>query len=177
MRSRALRSLCLILVASMTAVALAETPTTTQLSASQTALRFGETLTLTATVSAAASGTVTFYDGVNVVAIEPVSSGIAVAKTSPLGAGPHSVFARYHASSEYAASVSSRLSITVTTLPATAFDPLPPLGPSSETYLFLVEDLNNDQIPDPVVSVAPVQPFGWEMETAPFRLLSPPIMA
>lgn len=127
----------------------------------ETALRFGQTLTLTAIVSPATSGTVTFYDGVSVVAIEPVSSGTAIAKTSALAAGPHTVFARYQASSQYAASVSSKISITVTTLPATAFDPLPAFG-SNISNTVLVADLNNDQTPDLIVTnVGPSNSAVW----------------
>jgi hypothetical protein len=147
MNRRSLYSLAFI---AMTGVALGAPPTTTELSVSQTALRFGQTLTLTVIVSPATSGTITFYDGVNVIAIEPVSGGTAVAKTSALAAGPHTVFARYQASSQYAASVSSKISVTVTTLPATAFDPLPPFGPNTLEHV-LVADINNDQIPDLIV--------------------------
>jgi hypothetical protein len=147
-RRVAVGSLSVLFIA--TGLALGASPTTTELSVSQTALRFGQTLTLTAIVSPATSGTVTFYDGVNVIASEPVSSGMAVAKTSALAAGPHPVFARYQANSQSTASVSSKIFITVTTLPATAFDPLPGFGPDTLLNV-LVADLNNDQIPDLIV--------------------------
>jgi hypothetical protein len=160
MNRGALRSLAFV-VGAVTGVALAATPTTTEFSVSETALRFGQTLTLTAIVSPATSGTVTFYDGVSVVAIEPVSSGTAIAKTSALAAGPHTVFARYQASSQYAASVSSKISITVTTLPATAFDPSRPSAPisltpsSSQTSTMIKPPISSS-----LTSARQIRPFG-----------------
>lgn len=83
----------------------------------------GVPVTLTATIahtagSAAPTGSVTFYDGATVLGTaQPTGSGVAVFATSTLASGPHSVTAAYSGDANYAASSTSAVNITVTTIP------------------------------------------------------------
>ncbi len=86
----------------------------------------GESITLTATVTAGNSGdTVTFFDGAANIGSGTLSSGIATLTTSALTIGPHSITAVYAATATTAASTSPSLaqvvrSATSTTLASNA---------------------------------------------------------
>jgi hypothetical protein len=84
----------------------------TSLSASQTTISTGQSVTLTATVVGATggypiSGTVTFYYGTYVVGTASVSgSGVATVTTTPPGTGSYSFTASYGGSTNFASSTS-----------------------------------------------------------------------
>ncbi|MFI5372708.1 MAG: Ig-like domain repeat protein, partial [Candidatus Eisenbacteria bacterium] len=89
--------------------------TTTTLAASPASPSvFGQEVTLTATVSpGAASGTVTFKDGLATLGSAPVASGQAVLHTTTLAVGSHSFTAEYGGDATYAASTSSAVPYAV----------------------------------------------------------------
>src|ERR1700677_4839606 len=75
---------------------------TVTLVASPSPAVFGGLITLTASITPPqASGEVTFYDGVRVFGIAPVSSGTAVLNTYALSAGKHSLRAYYAGNGTY----------------------------------------------------------------------------
>jgi hypothetical protein len=93
---------------------VAKANTTTTLSANPSTSRSGQNVTFTATVApSAASGTVQFKDGSNVLATVPVSNGTAVFATSSLSVGTHSMRAVYSGGSNHNSSQSSLLNYRV----------------------------------------------------------------
>ena len=100
-------------------------PSTTALTASASSLVSGASLTLTATVTATTgsgtpTGTVTFLDGATSLGTGALSaSGVATLSTTTLAVGSHSITAQYGGDSNYSASTSSAVSVTVTTAAAT----------------------------------------------------------
>jgi len=91
------------------------TSTTTSLASNLNPATYGSTITFTATVSpGAATGNVTFRDGVTVLGTSALSAGVATLNVSTLAAGVHSITAEYLGDSTYSASTSSALSQTVT---------------------------------------------------------------
>lgn len=98
------------------------TTTTTSLAVTETSPQLETaTLHLTATVSPAAAGTVTFKDGSTTVGSAPVSGGSA-AITASLPAGSHNLTAAFAPAdtAAYAASTSSAVPFTTTATPAVA---------------------------------------------------------
>ncbi len=71
---------------------------------------FGTSVTLTATVTSGATGTVTFDDGATSLGTGTISSGVAVLTTSSLAVGTHSISAQYGGDSNYNAAVSTPVS-------------------------------------------------------------------
>ena len=61
----------------------------------------GQAVTITATMNAAATGTVQFKDGVTVLATVPVTAGVATYTTSTLAAGSHTLSANYSGDANY----------------------------------------------------------------------------
>ncbi len=74
---------------------------------------FGASVTLTATVTSGATGTVTFHDGTTAIGTGTITSGIAILMTSSLAVGTHSITAQYGGDSNYNASVSTAVSQVV----------------------------------------------------------------
>ncbi len=71
----------------------------------------GQTVTFTATVTpAAATGTVSFYDGSTLLSSATLTNGVATYSSSSLALGTHSITADYSGSSSYGASYSSAVS-------------------------------------------------------------------
>jgi hypothetical protein len=84
--------------------------TTITLDSSANPSLVGDAVTLTATVSSsAASGTVTFKDGVTTLGTGALSDGLATFTANGLAVGSHSLRAEYGGDANYAASVSSAL--------------------------------------------------------------------
>ncbi len=99
---------------------VAKAATTTALTKSTTTtIKFGQSVTFTAAVTAASAntitptGTVTFEDGTNVLGTAALSAGIAKFTTTTLPAGSHSIKAVYGTDSNFSASTSSSMSQTV----------------------------------------------------------------
>ena len=87
--------------------------TTTGLSANPTSLLYGQSTTLTATVTSGATGTVTFFDGGASLGTSSLSGGQATLSISTLPVGTRSITARYNGSANYAPSTSSAVQVTV----------------------------------------------------------------
>ncbi len=91
--------------------------TTTILSSSSNPSTFGQSVSLTATVTSPAagiiSGTVTFQDGTTALGSPPLSSGQATLSTSALAAGTHSISATYNGDPTFLPSTSAPLSQVV----------------------------------------------------------------
>ncbi len=105
-------------------------------------------MTLTATVTAGATGKVTFYDGSAVLGISSVASGQAKFTTSLLLAGTHNLHAHYSGDGTFLSNNSGPLTQVVTALPANSFAqvaspavnfPLQPLATAP-----VVADFNGD---------------------------------
>jgi hypothetical protein len=97
-------------------------PTTTTLTSSINPTSFGQSLTLTATITeqgakAMPSGTVTFTDGSAIIGAASVIDGIASLNTSTLVAGTHTITATYGGDGNYAVSTSAALTQVVNVVP------------------------------------------------------------
>jgi subtilase family serine protease len=90
--------------------------TTTMLGSSANPSTYGQSITLTATVSpSAATGTVQFLDGSTSLGSATLRNGTASLSTSSLSVGSHSITAQYGGNSTFASSTSSVLTQTVST--------------------------------------------------------------
>ena len=93
------------------------TATTTTLTSSANPSAYGQTVTLSATVSpAAATGTITFYADSSALATVTLSGGTATLPVSTLARGTHSLYATYSADSTYSASQSASITQIVNPL-------------------------------------------------------------
>jgi hypothetical protein len=89
-------------------------PTKTSLASSPNPSTFGESVTLTATVSpSTATGTVTFYKGATVLGMSALAGGTATFATAALSVGGHSLTASYGGDANDAPSTSSAETQTV----------------------------------------------------------------
>lgn len=88
-------------------------PSTTALVASPSSTQYGDPVTLTATVTSGATGTVSFYDGSVLLGTGTVSNGVATLTTTALVAGTHTVTAIYNGDATYASSQSGPATVTV----------------------------------------------------------------
>lgn len=109
--------------------------TSTTLSDSAATVSSGQTLTVTASVSALGgdmpSGSITFMDGTTTLVTEALANGTAAFSTSALSPGTHHVTAVYAGSADFAPSSSSSLAVMVGSLDFTFVA----LGPSSQDVL------------------------------------------
>ena len=87
--------------------------TTITLVASPSATQYGDPVTLTATVTSGATGTVSFYDGSVLLGTGAVANGVATLTTSTLAAGTHTITAVYNGDATYASSQSGPATVTV----------------------------------------------------------------
>lgn len=92
--------------------------TVTSLVRSPSKAKIGQPVMFTATVSAVTgggtpTGTVTFRDGSQVLATQPLSSGTAALTTSALAVGGHQVVASYNGSASFEPSVSPAVSVSI----------------------------------------------------------------
>jgi hypothetical protein len=101
--------------------------TTAVVASSSNPSTYNGSVTFTATVTgAAATGTVTFRDGVTVLGSGALSSGTAAVTTSSLNAGAHSITAEYGGDANHTGSTSPPLTQTVDVAGQTiTFAPLP----------------------------------------------------
>ncbi len=88
-------------------------PSTTTLVASPSSTQYGDPVTLTATVTSGATGTVSFYDGSVLLGTSQVTNGVAILTPTTLVAGTHSVTAVYNGDATYASSQSNPATVTV----------------------------------------------------------------
>jgi Bacterial Ig-like domain (group 3)/Concanavalin A-like lectin/glucanases superfamily len=107
-------STTLLVQAVPTKTALVSSPSST------TSILYGTPLIFTATVSAdnvVPAGTVTFYNGTTAIGpVELLSSGVASFATSSLAVGNYSIQAGYSGGTNYAASASTVIPVTITAL-------------------------------------------------------------
>ena len=115
--------------------------TTTTLASTPNPSVYGQSVTFTATVSSAASGTpsgtVTFKDGATTLGTGPLSGGTATFSTAALAIGGHTITAVYGGDTSFTASTSSGLTQTVgkaATTTAVAGTPNPSTSGQSVTF-------------------------------------------
>ena len=89
-------------------------PSTAVVTAAPAAPVYGQAVQLTASVPAAATGSVQFLDGATVLGSVPVSSGTAVLSVPSFSAGTHSIPATYSGDATYAGITSPAVAVTVT---------------------------------------------------------------
>jgi sugar lactone lactonase YvrE len=122
-------------------VSVIQSPTSTSVAVSLTSALFGQTETLTATISvpggamAPSVGTVTFFDNNIPLGTAPVSMGAATFTTSALALGSHTITASFGGTATYAASSSG-----VETASSQSVVP----GPGNFAPLFLAVDAAGD---------------------------------
>jgi uncharacterized protein (TIGR03437 family) len=117
------------------------TPAVVTLGSSLSASTFGESVTLTATVSpSTATGVVTFYDGATVLGVATISSGQAKLTTISLPSGKLSITAFYSGDKNNAAALSMPFTQTVTPLAGGSFAAPAPYGAGSAPYAVAVGD-------------------------------------
>jgi sugar lactone lactonase YvrE len=94
MWTRALRQVLFLIAVSQSLVA--QTASSVSLFSSPNPAAYGAAVTITATVTpSAATGSVTFYDGDDVLGVSPVSGGMALIRTRPLASGPRLLHVHY----------------------------------------------------------------------------------
>ena len=120
-------------------------PSSISLKSSQNPSGLGQAITLTATVTPSnATGRVTFYEGVSVLAASVLADGQATFTTSLLPSGSGSLYAYYSGDLNYAASTSAIVTQTVNAAAAAGFAALRyyPGGVNGDT--FAAGDFNGD---------------------------------
>ena len=129
--------------------------TTTTLASSSNPSKFGQSVTLTATVvPSGATGNVTFYDGTTVLGTSAVSGGKATLTTKLLPTGARSLKAWFAFGSTYSSSGSAVLSQVVGAPPigASGFQPAVTYPAGTFPEAVAVGDFNGDNKPDMVVA-------------------------
>ncbi len=129
--------------------------TTTTLASSSNPSKFGQSVTLTATVvPSGATGNVTFYDGTTVLGTSVVSGGKATLTTKLLPTGARSLKAWFAFGSTYSSSGSAVLSQVVGATPIASNGFLPAVTYPAGTFpeAVAVGDFNGDNKPDMVVA-------------------------
>ena len=101
-------------------------------------------VTLTATVPSAATGAVSFYDGVNFLDVAPVSAGQAKQVTYVLAGGSHSLRALYSGDATYGPANSSVLTETVTEAASNGVQAPIPYAVPNVGQAIATADLNHD---------------------------------
>ncbi len=129
------------------------TSSATTLTSSLNPSNLGQSVTLTATVSpAAATGSVTFYNGTTVLGAATVAGGKASLSTVLLPFGQLALTARYSGGGIYAASYSSVLVQSVKALPETGFAATVSFNAGSQPFFLTSADFNRDGKPDLAVA-------------------------
>lgn len=132
----------ILLVLTITAAAQS---TTVAIQSSASPAILGHAVTLTATVSpAAATGQVVFYDSASVLGVSSLYQGHAMLTTTLLPAGTGSLTAYYKGDNSYGPSVSPPVSLTVTALGGTGFQPAVNYPVATNSNFVAVGDFNGD---------------------------------
>jgi hypothetical protein len=123
------------------------------LTSSQSPSQYGQSVTLTAAVSpAAATGSVTFYDGVTVLGAKRLVNGQAAISSILLASGARSLRAYYSGDSTYAANTSTALTQTVATVPQYGLQTVGHYLDGSSGNSVAVGDFNGDGKADLIVA-------------------------
>jgi len=146
------RLLCCMVL--LSAIAIGSTASSVTLSSSPNPANYGQTVTLTATVTSGATGKVTFYDGVTPLGIGTVSGDQASMKTVLLQSGNRSLHAYYGGDATYAPSSSATLTQIVTAGVSMGFHDAVQYAGASFVTSMAVGDFDGDGNPDLVVTVA-----------------------
>ena len=116
-----LRTVCVAALLLPALSVMAQTQSTTTLSASPNPSTYGQSVVLTATVVGnAPAGTVTFKDGATTLGTATLSAGVASLTRSTLTAGSHSLTAVYGGDTNNTGSTSAALTQTVNKFPTSA---------------------------------------------------------
>ena len=124
-------------------------PTTIALSASPNPSTLGQTATLTASVTAGATGKVTFYDQTTVLGIATITGGQATLATNLLSPGSHSLTSRYDGGPNYGPSLSPARTLSVSARMLNGYQPRSSY-PVPSPYALAIGDFNRDGKPDMV---------------------------
>ncbi len=120
-------------------------PVTATVTSSANPATLGQPVTLTTTVSpSAATGSVTFYDGTNVLGTGTLSAGQAKLTTSLLPSGTRSITARYNGAPGYAPTAAAALPLTVNVLLESGFAAEADRGTAAQPRAVAVADFNGD---------------------------------
>jgi hypothetical protein len=133
----------------------AATPTTTTLTSVTPATpKFGQTVTLTATVTPATTGFVAFMDQGELVGSAKVNAttGVAQATTVTLFPGRHTLVAVYGGNTSFSASTSTTLTYIVAAIAGNGFATEVPYQVELEPFSVAVSDFNRDGNADMVVA-------------------------
>ena len=104
----------------------------------------GQAISITATVTSGATGSVTFYDGVNVLGSAPVSGGHATLTTTLLPTGARSLAAHYSGDGNFGPNTSAVYAETVAALPSSGFQTAVPYAAGGSPNLVTLADFNGD---------------------------------
>ena len=126
--------------------------TATTLSSSPNPAVLGHAVTLTATVTTGATGTVTFYDGTSFLGSATISGGQAVFTTYLLPSGARSLRAQYAGDSTYGPSISATRAQTVNAVAANGILPSTSYKIVGAPKWVGVGDFNGDGKPDLVTA-------------------------
>lgn len=138
------------------AVSVAQAATTITLAPSANPATYGQPLILTATVTpAAATGRITFYDGVSIIATGTFAGGVATATTISLSTGPHSLTAYYGGDGTNEAATPPAISLAVKAGESQSFGAPQPLtvetAAAANAAYVVTGDFNGDNRADLIV--------------------------
>src|SRR5271165_546656 len=125
--------------------------TTIMLTAAPNPSTLSQTVMLTASVTAGATGSVTFYDRTTGLGIAAIASGQGLLATNLLLPGSHSFTARYDGDSNYGPSLSAALAQTVSAHTANGYQPRLSY-PAPFASALAIGDFNRDGKPDIVTT-------------------------
>jgi hypothetical protein len=148
-RKRLTGSVPLFLMAFVASASLVQA-SSVSLQSSTTLSKFGSSVALTAAVTpASATGTVTFFDGTNILGYRSLSGGTAAVHSLLLSSGKHSLTAYYSGdSSGDAPATSTAVSETVNPTAATSFWNNTTVAVSNGPIAVATGDFNGDGIAD-----------------------------
>src|ERR1035438_4433314 len=126
------------------AIVFGLTPSSVTLTASPNPANYGQAVTLSATVTAGATGAVTFYDGVTVLGVGTISGAQATLTTVMLPSGIRQLRAYYGGDTTYAASSSASLPQTVVAGISLGFRRAVTYSSATHTVPMAVGDFNGD---------------------------------
>jgi hypothetical protein len=129
-----------------------QAPGTIGLATSPNPATFGQPVTLTGTVTAGATGSLTFYDGATVLGASAISSGTASLSTFLLGTGNHKIAAYYAGETGYPSATSNTVVQAVDSLPEGQLVAGQTLTAGSAPTSVAVGDFNGDGIADLAVA-------------------------
>jgi uncharacterized protein (TIGR03437 family) len=118
--------------------------TTTTLAVSPYSSSLGQTVTMTATVTAGATGTVVFSDGITPLGTVALSGGQATFSSRLLPVGQHSLVATYTGDATHAPSISTAKAETVNASPASGFSAAATYATGTGPRAIAAGDFNQD---------------------------------